>query len=120
MGTGFEVDACPEAAGIIPRAVDHLFRGIHERQEAARRAGQPPADFKISAQFMELYNEEVIDLLDQSGANRVSSPRDVRSLCLIRGRVTKVTRGSCDLLRMQLVTAYTAFTVRSQKVSWIL
>ena len=74
MGTGFEVDASPEAAGIIPRAVDHLFRGIQERQEAARRAGQPPADFKISAQFMELYNEEVIDLLDQSGANRVSSP----------------------------------------------
>ncbi|XP_043246554.1 kinesin-like protein KIF21A isoform X2 [Amphibalanus amphitrite] len=70
MGTGFEMDAGPESAGIIPRAVDHLFRGIQERQEAARRAGQPAADFKISAQFMELYNEEVIDLLDQSGVNR--------------------------------------------------
>ena len=72
MGTGFEVDASPETVGIVPRAVDHLFRGVRERQEAAREAGQPPADFKISAQFMELYNEEILDLLDQSGVNRVS------------------------------------------------
>ncbi|XP_037086600.1 LOW QUALITY PROTEIN: kinesin-like protein KIF21A [Pollicipes pollicipes] len=70
MGTGFEVEAGPEVAGIVPRAVDHLFTGVRQRQEAARQSGQPPPDFTVSAQFMELYNEEVIDLLDQSGTNR--------------------------------------------------
>ncbi|XP_041775006.1 kinesin-like protein KIF21B isoform X5 [Anopheles merus] len=67
MGTGFE-RALPEAQeGIIPRAVRHLFEGIAQLQ-------QNPYDedgtylgtvtFSVAAQFMELYNEEVIDLLD--------------------------------------------------------
>lgn len=72
MGTGFEVDASPDILGIVPRAVDHLFRGVREKQETARQDGQPAPDFKVTAQFMELYNEEIIDLLDQSGVNRVS------------------------------------------------
>ncbi|XP_053663221.1 kinesin-like protein KIF21A [Anopheles marshallii] len=67
MGTGFE-RAVPEAQeGIIPRAVRHLFEGIAQLQ-------QNPYDengtylgsvtFSVAAQFMELYNEEIIDLLD--------------------------------------------------------
>ncbi|XP_035916368.1 kinesin-like protein KIF21A isoform X5 [Anopheles stephensi] len=67
MGTGFE-RALPEAQeGIIPRAVRHLFEGIAQLQ-------QNPYDehgtylgtvtFSVAAQFMELYNEEIIDLLD--------------------------------------------------------
>uniref|UniRef100_A0A182P0F1 Kinesin motor domain-containing protein n=1 Tax=Anopheles epiroticus TaxID=199890 RepID=A0A182P0F1_9DIPT len=67
MGTGFE-RALPEAQeGIIPRAVRHLFEGIARLQ-------QNPYDedgtylgsvtFSVAAQFMELYNEEIIDLLD--------------------------------------------------------
>ncbi|XP_053673774.1 kinesin-like protein KIF21B [Anopheles nili] len=67
MGTGFE-RAVPEMQeGIIPRAVRHLFEGIAQLQ-------QNPYDedgtylgavtFSVAAQFMELYNEEIIDLLD--------------------------------------------------------
>uniref|UniRef100_A0A182MZD8 Kinesin motor domain-containing protein n=1 Tax=Anopheles dirus TaxID=7168 RepID=A0A182MZD8_9DIPT len=67
MGTGFE-RAVPEMQeGIIPRAVRHLFEGIARLQ-------QNPYDedgtylgtvtFSVAAQFMELYNEEIIDLLD--------------------------------------------------------
>ncbi|KAJ9600244.1 hypothetical protein L9F63_009469, partial [Diploptera punctata] len=66
MGTGFDVEVMPEQVGIIPRAIHHLFQGIQERAEKAREAGQPPPEFKVVAQFMELYNEEVIDLFDPS------------------------------------------------------
>ncbi|CAG2214011.1 KIF21 [Mytilus edulis] len=45
-------------------AVDHLFKGIAERQTEAIENNQPPPDFKITAQFIELYNEEILDLLD--------------------------------------------------------
>lgn len=67
MGTGFDRDICEENEGIIPRAVRHLFAGIQALQE------NPYEDdgtylgnlqFGVAAQFMELYNEEVIDLLD--------------------------------------------------------
>ncbi|XP_067137025.1 kinesin-like protein KIF21A isoform X2 [Centruroides vittatus] len=64
MGTGFDVNVMPEEIGIIPRAMQHLFDGIKQKQEEAKEKGMIPPEFKINAQFMELYNEEILDLLD--------------------------------------------------------
>uniref|UniRef100_A0A3Q3DF82 Kinesin family member 21A n=1 Tax=Hippocampus comes TaxID=109280 RepID=A0A3Q3DF82_HIPCM len=64
MGTGFDVNIGEDELGIIPRAVNHLFRGIEERRQAATEQGKPVPEFKINAQFLELYNEEVVDLFD--------------------------------------------------------
>jgi kinesin family protein 4/21/27 len=66
MGTGFDVEVQPEQVGIIPRAIRHLFQGMEDRINQAREAGQPAPEFKVVAQFMELYNEEIIDLFDPS------------------------------------------------------
>ncbi|XP_069556132.1 kinesin-like protein KIF21A isoform X1 [Brachyistius frenatus] len=66
MGTGFDVNIGEDELGIIPRAVYHLFRGIEERRQAATEQGRPVPEFKINAQFLELYNEEVLDLFDSS------------------------------------------------------
>ncbi|XP_037070286.1 LOW QUALITY PROTEIN: kinesin-like protein KIF21A [Pollicipes pollicipes] len=119
MGTGFEVDTCPEAAGIIPRAVDHLFRGVRQRQEAARQAGQPPADFKVSAQFMELYNEEIIDLLDQSGTNRGSKSsirihEDADGGIYTLGVTSRVVTSAEDCLKCLRVGALSRTTASTQ------
>ncbi|XP_077423998.1 kinesin-like protein KIF21A isoform X2 [Vanacampus margaritifer] len=64
MGTGFDVNISADELGIIPRAVHHLFRGIERRRQAAQDQGRPAPEFKINAQFLELYNEEVLDLFD--------------------------------------------------------
>ncbi|XP_036004739.1 kinesin-like protein KIF21A isoform X2 [Fundulus heteroclitus] len=64
MGTGFDVNIGDDEQGIIPRAVHHLFRGIEARRQAATEQGRPVPEFKINAQFLELYNEEVLDLFD--------------------------------------------------------
>uniref|UniRef100_A0A668A057 Kinesin family member 21A n=1 Tax=Myripristis murdjan TaxID=586833 RepID=A0A668A057_9TELE len=66
MGTGFDVSIGDDELGIIPRAVNHLFRGIEERRQAASEQGRPVPEFKINAQFLELYNEEVLDLFDSA------------------------------------------------------
>ncbi|XP_071370350.1 kinesin-like protein KIF21A [Centroberyx affinis] len=66
MGTGFDVSIGDEELGIIPRAVSHLFRGIEERRQAAAEQSRPAPEFKINAQFLELYNEEVLDLFDST------------------------------------------------------
>ncbi|XP_056116380.1 kinesin-like protein KIF21A isoform X2 [Rhinichthys klamathensis goyatoka] len=67
MGTGFDVNiVTDEELGIIPRAIAHLFRGIEERRQAATEQGRPVPEFKINAQFLELYNEEVLDLFDST------------------------------------------------------
>ncbi|XP_005731437.1 kinesin-like protein KIF21B isoform X4 [Pundamilia nyererei] len=64
MGTGFDVSLSPQEQGIIPRAVHQLFEGIQARRMRAQEAGAQPPDFKVSAQFLELYNEEILDLFD--------------------------------------------------------
>ncbi|XP_055017002.1 kinesin-like protein KIF21B isoform X1 [Boleophthalmus pectinirostris] len=64
MGTGFDVSLSPPEKGIIPRAVHQLFQGIQARRETAQETGVPPPEFKVSAQFLELYNEEILDLFD--------------------------------------------------------
>eukprot|EP00057_Strongylocentrotus_purpuratus_P017777 XP_011672251.1 PREDICTED: LOW QUALITY PROTEIN: kinesin-like protein KIF21A [Strongylocentrotus purpuratus] len=64
MGTGFEPGLKEDQKGIIPRAVRHLFTGIEERRRSATERSEPPPEFKIYAEFMELYNEEVLDLFD--------------------------------------------------------
>ena len=66
MGTGFDLDINEDQIGIIPRAIDHLFRGIAQITEEAINAGDPPPRFTVVAQFLELYNEEVIDLFDNT------------------------------------------------------
>lgn len=66
MGTGFDVDIEPEQVGIIPRAINHLFNGIERQTAQAHELGEAPPQFKVTAQFLELYNEEVIDLFDAS------------------------------------------------------
>ncbi|CAE1242663.1 KIF4_21_27 [Acanthosepion pharaonis] len=66
MGTGFDVDVDPYEVGIIPRAIQHLFEGIEKRKEKAAHDNVPPPTFKVTVQFMELYNEEILDLLDPS------------------------------------------------------
>lgn len=66
MGTGFDLenigDADPSTVGIIPRAINQLFDGIQTIKQQSLDAGDSPPHFVITAQFLELYNEEIIDL----------------------------------------------------------
>ncbi|KAG8132208.1 hypothetical protein E2320_010087 [Naja naja] len=66
MGTGFDMNTSDEEQGIIPRAIAHLFNGIQARKQAAQDQGVPIPEFKVSAQFLELYNEEILDLFDST------------------------------------------------------
>lgn len=67
MGTGFDVEIDDSIVGIIPRAIKHLFEGIAEKQSYAKDRAQLPPEFKITAQFLELYNEDLKDLLEPGG-----------------------------------------------------
>ena len=55
MGTAFDVSGeNDELVGIVPRAVEHLFIGIQQRQQAALEKGTVPPEFRVNAQFMEV------------------------------------------------------------------
>lgn len=48
----------PEERGVIPRTFDHIFKSI----EGCAKSTQ----FLVRASFLELYNEEIRDLLSKS------------------------------------------------------
>lgn len=52
----------PELRGIIPRTFDHIYRVIE---------GTPSKQFLVRASFLELYNEEVRDLLSKNAKNKL-------------------------------------------------
>lgn len=69
MGTGFDVTVLPEEQGMIPRAVRHIFTGIAARCDEAKRSNLSLPQFEVTAQFLELYNESIIDLFDTTREN---------------------------------------------------
>lgn len=121
MGTGFERDVDESVEGIIPRAVRHMFAGIEELQMSANRAaavadGTLDSDveattaavaaaaqniqFSVAAQFMELYNEEIIDLLDPYNKTKLYKIHEdaVGGIC-VAGATVKPIGGPADALR---------------------
>lgn len=68
MGTGFDLenvdDTNPSTIGIIPRAIHQLFDGIQTIKQQSLDVGDPSPHFTVTAQFIEIYNEEIIDLFD--------------------------------------------------------
>lgn len=58
-----------ESQGIVPRAVQQVFENIEQRLMSAKDNEQQAPEFMVTAQFLELYNEELIDLLDESSTH---------------------------------------------------
>ena len=54
---------------MIPRAVRHIFTGIATRCDEAKRSNLSLPQFEVTAQFLELYNESIIDLFDTTREN---------------------------------------------------
>ncbi|RIA98533.1 P-loop containing nucleoside triphosphate hydrolase protein, partial [Glomus cerebriforme] len=60
MGTALDgSNIPPEHQGIVPRAIQMLFTDLNERKEK-----NPSYQFDVYVSFLELYNEDLIDLLN--------------------------------------------------------
>lgn len=58
MGTTFDGNSDSESLGVIPRAVNDIFEIIE---------GMPEHEFEVHCSFMELYQEQLYDLLSTRG-----------------------------------------------------
>ena len=61
MGSGQTTAEMEDESGIIPRVIDFLFDEIGRRQSQS--------EFLVKCTFMEIYNEELHDLLDPVGCS---------------------------------------------------
>lgn len=54
MGTGFDMALDADEVGVIPRAVNQIFTGIEERRREAIERNEPPPQYELTAQFLEV------------------------------------------------------------------
>jgi kinesin family member 11 len=79
-----QVSELPDTAGVIPRAVCHIFEIL-----TARRA-----DYSMKVTFLELYNEDITDLLSLEDQSRFPEGRQKRPITLMEdGKGGAVIRG---------------------------
>ncbi|CAI6344212.1 unnamed protein product [Macrosiphum euphorbiae] len=73
MGTNFVDDENEDEKGIIPRAIQNIFNEVQNKSEEAT--------FSIKASFIELYQEQVYDLLSPNRAT-LDIREDGRGICI--------------------------------------
>jgi hypothetical protein len=69
MGSGSSTDmrSGSESFGIIPRVIQSLFEVMHQREQ-----DDPNSTYKFQVQFLEIYGEEIRDLLDHTKTSKVT------------------------------------------------
>ncbi|TPX37980.1 hypothetical protein SmJEL517_g00401 [Synchytrium microbalum] len=69
MGTGLDLQADPDTTGIVPRAIHVLFETLRAKHE-----GNPEGfRYSVYVSFLELHNEELVDLLNPRRASTLSN-----------------------------------------------
>lgn len=58
MGSGYTTGLTPDQKGIIPRVISEIFKEVSLRKDKT--------EFLIKCSFLEIYNEELQDLLEES------------------------------------------------------
>uniref|UniRef100_UPI00398EF0F8 kinesin-like protein KIF21B n=1 Tax=Pristiophorus japonicus TaxID=55135 RepID=UPI00398EF0F8 len=121
MGTGFDVNMTLEEQGIIPRAVKHLFEGIAERKRAAQEQGKQPAEFKVNAHFLELYNEEILDLFDSTRdldsrhrKSNIKIHEDANGTIYTSGVVSRIVNSEQEMIQCLKLGALARTTASTQ------
>uniref|UniRef100_A0A7N8WMD8 Kinesin family member 21B n=1 Tax=Mastacembelus armatus TaxID=205130 RepID=A0A7N8WMD8_9TELE len=121
MGTGFDVSLSQQEQGIIPRAVHQLFEGIQNRRVHAQEASIQPPEFKVSAQFLELYNEEILDLFDgardpdsRSRKSNIKIHEDASGSIYTTGVTSRLVHSEEELLQCLKLGALSRTTASTQ------
>lgn len=65
MGTAETSGLSEEEVGIVPRVINFIFDEIEKRKSKA--------EFVVKASFLEIYNEDIHDLLDPASYDRFSN-----------------------------------------------
>ena len=56
---------------MIPRALRQIFNGVQSRQAQAIKEDSIKPEFYITVQFMEIYNEDIHDLFNPEGSDKI-------------------------------------------------
>lgn len=92
MGSAQMTDIKEEEIGIIPRVISMLFQEVEKRKSST--------EFIIKASFLEIYNEEIKDLLDynRTGSEKSISIKEIKGNIVLLGLHEEKVLNSEELL----------------------
>ena len=69
-GKTFTMQGEPDSPGIVPRVLQHVFDWLSgdiaaDGSAATTATTRPPAELRVTASYVEIYNEKIYDLLDE-------------------------------------------------------
>lgn len=67
MGSSTDSGTTHLTQGIIPRVIRHIFNLVDDKERE-----DPNSSYKIQVQFLEIYGEDIRDLLDQTKTSKVA------------------------------------------------
>ena len=111
MGSSYDIGLDPQAEGIIPRVVRNIFEIIEQQDliDGRRRT-------KVSVQFLEVYGEDIIDLLDVSKSSRVAIHENPQGEVYVTG-ATQTEVSSSEQMMRQLEKGTKQRTTASTKMN---
>jgi kinesin family protein 6/9 len=93
--------------GILPRLLSSLYQEINSRYEH---------NIKVSISYLELYNETLIDLLDESSTAQLNIQEDHKGYVLVKGQTLRQADNEEDALQV-LFEGENNKTVASHKLN---
>jgi len=86
--------ANPDLAGVIPRTFDHIFRNINTT---------PSKKFLVRASYLEIYNEEIRDLLSKTPKAKLELKDHPDGGVFVKDLSTLIVKGVNDLVQVMEV-----------------
>lgn len=110
MGTVFNQECDKNQKGIIPRALEDIFHRIKNISDQNDDGLSFSTSFNIFAQFIELYNEDIIDLLDPYKKNATYKiHQDFNGQINVNGATIKKIYKPEDALQYVMTEIYVEF-----------
>ena len=94
MGSTTDMRMTAESAGIIPRVITDIFQIVTTKEEE-----NPNTTYKIQVQFLELYGEDIKDLLDHTKTSKVTIRETTAGEVFVSGAREEVVSSAAQMMK---------------------
>jgi kinesin family protein 4/21/27 len=91
---GYDIRMTPETVGIIPRVINNIFEIVKERE-----ANEPNSTYKVFVQFLEIYGEDIKDLLDHTKTSKVTIRETAAGEVFVSGAREEVVNSAAQMMK---------------------
>ena len=89
-----DIMAPSDSFGIIPRVIKNLFEIISQKEE-----DDPNSTYKVQVQFLEIYGEDIKDLLDQTKTTKVDIRESASGEVFVSGAREEAVSSPSQMMR---------------------